>query len=477
MQQVRCYFNGQIYPAFSNAGQSSSGAEFFVAFPKSSFFVHEVFRIFITTQGGGNVFVQINSMRGYSDLVLVQPAQTRVLYLPDSFEVLGKNDYDKGIRIRTVGTSQNISVSVMKHETASTLSGTYLALPPVIYQGLDEYRYYVTSYFWNNRILTNYSSVVLLVGNKPDTSVTIVPSQRVEIPPHFLRQSYSGSIINAGESYTVVIQPMETLHIESLHDLTGTRVTSNKPLTVLGSHECADVPVGVEFCDYLVEQFPPTVTWGRVFLLASSHSRLTGELYRIITAKSSTSVKVKCVVEADSNPEIGQVTMLINASGDSREFTLSRDRFCSVVANKPVLVVQYSLGYFLDQVGDPFMLVIPPISQYSNNFTFTSPTRYTNHITIVVPVIYYDSSKILLNSSTVSGWSPVYCSESAICGYGTRLPVPEGTHRVHHMDGDAQLMVYVYGFEYHDGYGQIAGVNLARIAGNTITVGAVAFAG
>ena len=449
-----------------HAGQSSAGEEFYVAFPKSSFFVHEVLRIFVTTQGSGNVFIQLNSLRGYNELVYLRPARTVVFTPPDSFEVLSKNDHNKGIKIHTVGTNQKISVSVMKHATASTLSGTYLALPPITYQDLNEYQYYVTSYFWTNRIPTNYTSVVVLVGNRPNTSVTVTPSQQVEIPPHFMNQAYSQTVINAGESYTVLIQPMETFHIESLHDLTGTRITSSEPLTVLGSHECADVPVGVEFCDYLIEQFPPTVTWGRVFLVTSLHSRRTGELYKIVTSKSLTSVKVKCVPESNNATEMGGVTMLFNTSGESREFSLGMDRFCSVVANKPVLVVQYSLGYFLDRVGDPFMLVLPPIDQYSNNFTFTSPDRYNNHITIVVPIEYYDSNKIFLNTSTLRGWSAMYCSNSAICGYGVRLSVPAGTHRVRHMDGGAQLMVYVYGFEYHDGYGQIAGTKLSRIAGN-----------
>lgn len=448
-----------------HAGQSSAGEEFYVAFPKSSFFEHEVLRIFITTPGSGNIFVRLNSLRGYDELVYVRPFRTVVLTLPGSFEVLGKNDHNKGIRIRTVESNQKISVSVMKHATAYTLSGTCLALPPITYQDLDEYQYYVTSYFWNNRIVTNYSSVVLLVGNRPNTRVTITPSQQVEIPPHFINQAYSQSIIAPGESYTVLMQPMETFHVESLHDLTGTRITSNKPLTVLGSHECADVPVGVEFCDYLIEQFPPTVTWGRVFFMTSLHSRRTGELYKIITSKSLTSVKVKCVPETNNDTEIGGVTMLFNTSGESREFLLGKDRFCSVVANKPILVVQYSMGYFLDRVGDPFMLVLPPIDQYSNNFTFKSPERYNNHITVVVPSEYYDSNRIFLNSSTISGWSAVYCSDSVICGYGVRLSVPAGTHRVRHMDSSAQLMVYAYGFEYHDGYGQIAGTKLTRIAG------------
>lgn len=443
------------------------GRDFFVAFPKSSFFEQEVLSIFITTQSNQDVSVLVGSLRGYNISTYVRSGQTRVLHPPNSFEVMSKFEYNKGIRLQVLGSSdQKVSVSVMKHATASTLSGTYLALPPITYQNLNKYEYYVTSYYWTNRVPTNYSSVVVLVGNQVNTSVTITPSQRVEIPPHFLSASFPRSVVNAGDSYPVTIQPMETLHIESLHDLTGTKIVSDKPLTVLGSHECADVPVGVEYCDYLVEQFPPTVTWGRVFLLTSLHSRLTGELYRVIAMKSLTSIRVKCAMENHTSPEPGHAVLLLNVSGESREFALGRDKYCSVVANKPVLLVQYSKGYSLDNVGDPSMLVIPPISQYSNNFVFTSPAHYNSHLTITVSVEHYNNSKILVNGTRIDVWSPVYCSNSAICGYGARLSVPQGTHRVQHVDSEATLMVFAYGFEYHDGYGQIAGTRLTKIAGN-----------
>ena len=449
------------------SGQTTDGNNFFIAFPKSSFLDEEL-TILITTQHEGTVHVLVQSLRGHSNLTSFRSDTTLVLKPPENMEVLGKEDYNKGIRVRPFLSNQKISVSVMKNARSSSLSGTYLALPPVVYTNLQEYVYYITSYYWNNRIQTNYSSTVLLVGTQDNTSVTITPSQRIEIPPHFIRDSYPLSVLNAGESYTVTLQPMETFHVESVHDLTGTRIVSNKPVTVLGSHECTDIPVGVRFCDFIVEQFPPTVNWGRFFLLASPHSRLTGERYKVVALKSYTSVKVKCVVESQSRPELGHVVMFLNASGEIREFELGRDRLCSVVSNKPILLVQYSLGYSLDQVGDPFMLVIPPVKQFKNNFTVMAPRSYHNHLTIVVPLEFFDSSRIFLNGSTITGWSPIYCSDSTTCGHGVRLSVPPGTHRVRHADPNATLMVYEYGFEYHDGYGQIAGMSLKRIASKSL---------
>ena len=440
------------------------GDEFFIAFPLSAS-SENVLTVYITSHANQSNFVRVESLRGYSSFFYVRAGETHVFNPPASFAILNKLDYNKGLWVHTLSSERTVSLSVMKHAATDMLTDSYLALPPVTYPNLQEYEFYVNSYYWNNRILTNYSSSIVVVGNKVNTSVTITPSQRVEIPPHFLSPGYPQSVLNAGESYTVLIQQMETLHLESIYDLTGTKIVSNKPLTVLGSHECADVPVGVQFCDYLVEQFSPTVTWGRVFLMTSLHSRLTGERYKITAMKSLTSITVRCVVEGESAPEVGHVTMLLNASGDVREFELGKDRYCSVIANKPIQVVQYSLGYALDNIGDPFMMAIPPIAQYSNNYTLTSPEGYNNHISITVPLRHYNSSKILLDGQRVSGWWPVYCSASTVCGYGVRVSVTAGTHVVRHVDVGAGIMVFLYGFEFHDGYGMIAGTNLNWIAG------------
>lgn len=445
-------------------GQTTDGNSFFVAFPLSSF-ANEELSIIITTQHEENVLVVVRSLRGYSESTFLTSSAALVLNPPSYMEILNKNDYNKGLWIQPFSPHHKISVSVMKKARRSMLSGTYLAHPPVKYPNLQSYEYYATSYYWNNRVPTDYSSTVVLVGTEANTSVTITPSQQIEIPPHFIRESYPLRILNAGESYTVTLQPMETFHMETIRDLTGTKIVSNKPLTVLGSHECTDVPVGVMYCDYIVEQFPPTVTWGRFFLLASPHSRLTGEQYKAVATKSLTRIRLKCVVENSETPELGFMEMTLNASGDTREFEMGRDRFCSVISNKPMLLVQYSKGYSLDEVGDPFMSVVPPVSQYSNNYTTKAPSSYNNHLTVTVPLKFFDRSRIFLNGTTIREWSPIYCSNLTMCGYGTRFSVPPGTHRVHHADPDAELMVYEYGFEFHDGYGQIAGMKLNKIAG------------
>jgi len=85
---------------------------------------------------------------------------------------------------------------------------------------------------------------------------------------------------------------MQTFQFENLLDLTGSKVTSSKPIAFFSGHECADVPVGVGYCDHLVEQFPSTQTWGQLFFTASLKSRISGEWYNVIGSMNATSVAV-----------------------------------------------------------------------------------------------------------------------------------------------------------------------------------------
>ena len=443
---------------------SSESNDFYIAFPKSRF-KREVLSVYISNSRSNTVLALLTSKRSFNRLISIPPGTTFTVEPPTSFEVRSSADYNKGIRVHTILKTWTLSVAVMKHAQINSLSAGYLAQPPSVYPGLKEYVYYTGSYQWDNRVLTNYSSIILVVGTQANTSIVITPTREVQIPEHFRNPSYNWSTVEAGDSYTIKINAMETAHFENYLDLTGSKLTSDKPLVVIGAHECTDVPVGVGFCDSLAEQFPPTVTWGRFFLVTALYSRLTGERFRIIAKKGTTVVRVKCV--NSSLPEFGHVTLILNETGKMREFELGESRYCSITANKPVLVIQYSLGYAMDEIGDPFMAVIAPVEQYKEGpIMVKSPRAFKNHVTITVSSEHYSSGKgIFINDTTVGNWSPIYCGRSFVCGYAARQSVSTGTHRVRHVNPEARFFVLSYGFEYHDGYGSSAGMYLNQIAG------------
>ena len=51
----------------------------------------------------------------------------------------------------------------------------------------------------------------------------------------------------------------------------------------------------------------------------------------------------------------------------------------TIIATAPVMVVQFGLGRFYDNVyGNPFMTTVPALSNYANDYIFPSPSHLDN---------------------------------------------------------------------------------------------------
>ena len=444
--------------------QTNAANELFIAIPKNSF-VDETVRLLVTTHDSGYVHFAVASS-SFVYVGGVSNGSFNIIELPESLELLDESDRSKGIRIYSTDRSKTISAYILKE--GHYLSGGYLALPSYAVSGVDHYIYYVTSYLWDHRVNLNPLSGVVIVGCYNNTQITITPSATITIPSDLQSSDNPRSSILSGESYNVTLNKRQTFDFDSILDLTGTKLMANKPISVLGYHECADVPMGRGFCDYIVEQFPPTINWGRFFHLSSLNSRTASVIYKVIGMSSSTTTTVICTIHGQTLPENTTQSYFLSRSGQAYEFEVGENRFCSLQANKPVLLVQYSPGYSIDRVGDPFMLNVPPVEQYTNNFTLKTYSSFSNHMTITVGASYFNPERIFVDQGTIasSEWTPIYCSNLVVCGYGTMFSISAGTHYVYHSDPLSEINVLVYGFEYHTAYGYPGGMQLKWIAGN-----------
>ncbi len=442
--------------------ESNAGSEFFVAFSKNEW-QQEVLKLLVFSAHSETVsFVTTSSSQSFSFVGNVQNASVVEVTVPASLELVGLLDRQKSIWIRS---NRKLSVVVLK--SGNLVSGGYLALPPHNYTGLQEYTYYGVTYPSDGRLEWEVKSGILIVSGSDNTMLTITPSQQVSIPADLRNSIDYRTVISAGESYTITMQHLQTFLFESVHDLTGTKVVSTKPISFISSHECVNVPVFVPFCDHIVEQLPPTVTWGRYFLMTSLHTRTTGERYRIVASRAFTSVIIRCIRSGFFLPETNTTSLVFNLAGQTREIAIGPSRYCSIQAAKPILVVQFSLGYSIDEIGDPFMLYIPPVEQFTNNVTVYALSDFQNHISVVVPVEFFDAEKMFVQGVLIPSqtWSPIFCSQNNICGYGATLGIAAGVNYVYHSETDAKLGVFSYGFDFHSAYGYPAGMELKQIAG------------
>ena len=348
--------------------------------------------------------------------------------IPQSFEVTSSDDREKGIRVKAE-ENKNLVVYGLSYQQFT--SDAFLALP-CSNLAVDEYEYYAVTYTPLSGF--NYRSFILVVACEDNTVITT-------------------------PDISFTLNRQQTYQIESSGDLTGTRVMASKPIALFGASECSNVPTDTTACDHLTEQIPPTATWGSRFLVASLLGRNSGERYRIISSQGAT-VTVKC--STSTTP----TTYSLPSAGSWRELEVGPDSYCSIEASSPVFLAQFSVGTSVDNLlGDPFMMMIPPIEQYSNNYVFEILEEFANNfITIYVAPEHYQPQSILLDGSTLDEWVAVSCAlNETVCGYITRVSVSSGEHRLLHLDSSAQVGVSAYGFNSFNSYGYPGGLRLIPV--------------
>ncbi len=399
----------------------STGNKFVVGFPRNAGGSTNQLSLFITNPESSAVSFKITPIDLSRNI-----SNSTTVSIPSSFEVLSVDERNKGILLEADG---NVNVYGMSFEEFS--ADAYLALPCTV-MAVDEYEYYGISY---NVIDINLPSVILVVACENKTVVKF-------------------------HSSTISLNSLETYLIESgTTDLTGTRITSSKPLSVFSGSDCTNVPTGISACDHLVEQVPPTVTWGSKFLVASLEGRSSDELIRVLSARAA-SVTVNC------NTVVSVSEFQLQSGGSFREFEIPTNSFCSIESTSPVLVAQYAYGGE-GGVGDPFMMIIPPIEQFTNNYLVESFSIFeSNYLTMYVSSECFQIAQVLLDNSIVTDWQNVTCSSGEVCGYISRTNVSTGVHSIHHQNSSAVLGVSVYGFSAFVSYGCPGGMRLSPIQCN-----------
>ena len=346
-----------------------------------------------------------------------------------------------------------------------------------------------------------YRGEISVVTASADTTVQVTPSTRTQA-------GTSMATMQAGQTYTYTLQPFQVLNIKSDQnngDLTGTVITADKDIAVFGGHESA---ISRDVCctDHLEQQIYPVETWGKSYVAAKSFKRLVEKDYwRVLASENGTQVSF--------NPAI-QLPRTLNR-GESYEFATDADFV--ITADKPILVSQvlasssevvnpaaYSdcfstaqcyagyecvpvdlstqlclppvcatagstagcpgghvctcfdaLNCACTAVGDPALILTPPVDQYRDEYVFLTPNKYKDdYITIMAPA----SAVVTLDDGPLG--ANVFTPISGASWRIARLKVTDG---VHHLTATAPVGVIVYGYDRDVSYGYAAGLNLSDL--------------
>lgn len=328
----------------------------------------------------------------------------------DPAVVLTANETIQAKAIHVTSVSP-VSVYVVS-ENATSADG-YLGLPT---PGLGT-NYYVMAY-----ASAGYTgSEFAVAATQANTTVTITPAA-------------AGATKPAGTAFTVVLNAGETYLLQNPAnaDMTGTHVTADKPVAVFSGHRCSDVPSGVGYCDYLVEELTDVAVWGKTFHTApfSGRARYT---VRLMASQNGTTV---------TTVPAGLVPGTLNA-GQFVELTLSSN--VEFVSSAPVQLAQFMRGYADDAAGkgDPSMDMVTPAEMGMTNATFGvhglagNSGDYLNVVTETSALANLKLDNAIVNPAlfTPMGGTSLY-------SVGT-IPVAPGAHA---LAGTVSFSALVYDF-------------------------------
>ena len=404
-----------------------------------------------------------NGVLGVGSVNVIQPNNSLQVYSSEY------SDRYKGIRIRS--TSENpISVLVATVPQFRPFSW-YKCHQSQEIGSKESFEYFAMSTDYNGQLLNNRRSELLLIANHNSTTISITPTQTVHLPQDAQDPSSDLVSVAPGSIHNVTLHQFQTLLVFNLtHDITGTRIVSNKPLTVLTGHQCAQIPTHVPYCDPMHVQVPPSFLWGQKFFLSPFAGRKSEQYYKLVTAKEDTTIAYKCGNSA-------AIELVFQSAGHEKYLNFSAGSYCSLVATKPIFIVQFGAGYTADNYdGGPVMTVVSPTSRHVNSVSFLSlysGSFPSSFVSITVLKEHFNNHSIFLDGNAVQcSWNAVY-DTSGIAGYVCSLRMNDypyslitTKHVVYHCEEDGLLSVVAYGWNNNGiggwGYAYLTGMNIAE---------------
>ncbi|MDF1563588.1 MAG: IgGFc-binding protein [Deltaproteobacteria bacterium] len=260
------------------------------------------------------------------------------------------------------------------------------------------------------------------------------------------------------EETSVFLGPTFRRYLEA--DLTGSVITSDKPIAVYSGADCAYVPYNKQACDHLEQQLFPFSKWGTSYVAAHSeypNNTSVGDVWRIVAGADATQIVV--------TPASVHAPVTL-ARGEFLEITTTQDFVVqSQDLDHPIMVVQYFVGIETvlplladpsdkSNVGDPSMVLAIPTQQFRDAYTFTTPdTIARDFVSVVRPT----GATVTLDAVPMNTtWSPIAGTSWEV----GRIEIQDGTHR---LQADQPVGLSVYGFDWSVSYGYPGGLDLRSI--------------
>ena len=457
------YSNVMFFIIESQIDLSTYSSEFFVGFYEH---VHgsNVRTLYVHTMKTNPVTFKVTSLDdNFSYVGTTSYHNPHKVAIPSSYEVID-HSYSwrrKGLKVYSLDT-EPISVIAWSYRSQNDFN-SYLALP-CHKQPTTQYTYYVVSTLgWSDQ-----TSQFMIIGCLNNSNVTIIPNNDITVPSDPQDIAAINRTVSAGHFFNFVLHSLQTFFVFKPNvDLTGTKIISDSPLTIISGHEGAQVPAGTTDADPIVTQLTPTITWGKTFLLSPHIGRNNGQSYKVIATTNKTNAVKTCGTHYTSEH-------IKFDENNTNWFYTTNNVYCSIISDQPIYVAQIGVStwYAGGNFGDPSLNTVPPIEQYVHSIQFSALlSSGTNYYSVVAPNDAYFNQSLLINSILINPpWILLYASDGSIYGYGYSTSF-SGTNTVQHPNPNGKLFVSIYGWTDYAGYSYVGAmklnlINIPRTNGN-----------
>lgn len=263
---------------------------------------------------------------------------------------------------------------------------------------------------------TVWGYVTIAASAPGETQVTVVPTCPTEAGPDM-------PSFPMDEPAVFTLTQGQVLNLNALantsgsNDLTGTIVTTDKPVAAFSGHQCMSISSN---CDHLETQLLPVSAWGNSFIAVSTGT--SADIFRVISGSDD-----NLITAIPPVPGVSGVTL---QKGEWVESKSAHD--FQVAGTGPIQVVQYLT------VDDPSMSTLVPTDRYLDDYPVLVPAGFANNSLII---IRKPKSAIEIDGFPLSG-------STATVGAGqwerVILSVGAGVHR---LKGDSPFGLMIYGWD------------------------------
>ncbi len=323
-------------------------------------------------------------------------------------------------------------------------------------------------------------------GESPAMIAVLSPSDRnrvtVQLPPGAnIEPDSNQEVVYQGGQAQVRMNAQDVLLITSSGvpsppDLTGSLITSDKPVSVFSSHICSFYPEDQSACDHLQEQLFPVSTWGNRFQLvpvAERNQNWFSEVtyWKLLGSDTTTrfQLSIPFMQLNPAQPGFQMVPYCGNMLEGDSTIVLNPGQYCEfgtrraveAVADQPATVMGIIAGQqatgllaFGSHAGDPAIFLLAPDEQFRRDYTFLTPdTYFTDYVTIITPPaneLVLDGNPLSLDDAVPIGGSLMQFKH---------IEITDGPHQ---LQGRAPFGIIVYAYDDFVSYAFTGGLNLTK---------------